>query len=211
MRLVHLLAGIALLPQWSKATGHDTVLVSTHPGQGLVEMMLEFLDVRYPGHDTSGDILYVSVRRQQLFLVKQGRLHAVYPVATAAKGLSTTRDSQGTPTGLHRIRTKVGDGVPPFGILRERRFTGHLADKSDAHTSGDLITSRILWLDGLEPGHNRGGSMDSGMRYIYIHGTADEASVGRPSSHGCIRMRNADVIDLYDQVAVGALVVVLDN
>ena len=98
-----------------------------------------------------------------------------------------------------------------MGILSERRYTGELANPDRISEDTDLITSRILWLEGLEPGVNKGGANDSYQRCIYIHGTANERSIGSPSSHGCIRMLNADVIDLYERVPVGALVVILDN
>jgi hypothetical protein len=158
-----------------------------------------------------GDILYVSVQRQSLFHLRRRRLLNVYPVATSGRGLGAETDSYRTPEGLHRISDKVGDAVPPLGILKERVYTGELADVDFAGVDKDWITSRILWLDGLEPGLNKGGSVDSHDRFIYIHGTANERSVGTPTSMGCIRMCNADVIKLYDAVPVGALVVILDN
>lgn len=182
-----------------------------HPRQGLADLLLEYLEVRYTGTDLMGDILYVSVQRQSLFHLRRRRLLNVYPVATSGRGLGAETDSYRTPEGLHRISDKVGDEVPPLGILKDRVFTGELADVDFAGVDKDWITSRILWLDGLEPGLNKGGSVDSHNRFIYIHGTANERSVGKPSSMGCIRMCNADVIKLYDAVPVGALVVILDN
>jgi hypothetical protein len=184
---------------------------SEHPRQGLADLLLEYLEVRYTGADLMGDILYVSVQRQSLFHLRRRRLLNVYPVATSGRGLGAETDSYRTPEGLHRISDKVGDEVPPLGILKERVYTGELADVDFAGVDKDWITSRILWLDGLEPGLNKGGSVDSHDRFIYIHGTANERSVGTPSSMGCIRMCNADVIKLYDAVPVGALVVILDN
>jgi len=179
--------------------------------QGMVDMLLEYMEVRYPTADLNGDLLYVQVSTQRMFHVRGRQLVNAYPIATAANGLGTSLNSLRTPTGLHRISAKYGDGVPMYGILRDRRFTGEVADPAYDGEDNDWITSRILWLDGLEPGHNKGGSSDSRKRHIYIHGTANERSIGTPSSRGCIRMRNADVIELYDQVPVGALVVVLDN
>lgn len=181
------------------------------PKQGLIDLLLEYLEVRYPGVELAGDILYVSVTRQTLFLVQNGQLVQEYPVATARNGLGSQRDSYRTPTGLHRISHKIGGDVPPFGILEDREFTGMLAERDPAGADKDWITSRILWLEGMEPGHNQGGDVDSRERYIYIHGTANEGSVGSPSSRGCIRMLNADVITLFEQINEGTLVVVLDN
>lgn len=185
--------------------------------QGLIDLLMDYMDARYPEHDASGDLLYVSVKSQVLYHVRGGRLLAEYPVATAAAGLGSDLDSYRTPTGLHCIEEKFGDTIPPLGILKDREFTGEFADPAPDGTpesqgiEHDWITSRILWLDGLEPGVNQGGAKDSHDRYIYIHGTADERSVGTASSMGCIRMRNADVITLYDRVPLGGLVVILDN
>ena len=179
--------------------------------QGIIELLLDYLEVRYPGHDLNGDLLYISIQRQALFHVRERRLMNEYPVATASRGPGSAMNSFQTPTGLHRIVEKHGDAVPPLGILRDRTFTGTLADLDFAGVDKDWITSRILWLDGLEPGVNNGSGVDSRERHIYIHGTANERSVGTPSSMGCVRMLNPDVIRLYDQIPVGALVVILDN
>ena len=182
-----------------------------HPKQGLVDMLLEYLEARYPAEDLQGDILYVSVLRQSMFHVRSGQLLSEYRIATAKAGLGEQEDSYRTPTGLHRISEKIGAEVPPLGILKDRRFTGELADPDFAGVDKDWITSRVLWLDGQEPGVNRGEGVDSRARFIYIHGTANESSIGRPSSMGCIRMRNSDVIALFDQVPDGSWVVILDN
>ena len=181
------------------------------PKQGLVDLLLEYMEVRYPASDLQSDLLYVSVARQALFHVQGGRLVAEYPIATAKAGLGGQQDSYRTPTGLHRISEKIGSEVPPYGILKDRQFTGELADPDFAGVDKDWITSRILWLEGLEPGINQGGVVDSHARYIYIHGTANERSLGTASSMGCVRMRNADVIDLFDRIPLGTLVVILDN
>lgn len=196
---------IALLIGWGPMVN------ASGPQQGLVDMLLEYLEARYPLQGLGGDVLYVSVHRQQLFHVRGKRLFRVYPVATAKAGLGGQDGSMRTPTGLHRVSEKFGEGVPELGIFRDRVFTGEFADPDFAGVDKDWITSRILWLEGLEPGVNQGGSVDSHARYIYIHGTANEKSVGTASSMGCVRMRNADVIQLYDQVPVGTLVVILDN
>jgi hypothetical protein len=190
-------------------------LSATGPGasalQGVVDLLLEYLSAKYPDAHLDGDILYVSIHRQRLFHVRSGILMATYPVATSHKGPGCLRDRHCTPTGLHRITEKIGDDVPPLGILRERMYTGELADPDFAGVDKDWITSRTLWLEVLEPGVNQGGEVDSRERHIYIHGTANDRSMGTPSRMGCIRMQNDDVIALYDSVPVGALVVVLDN
>jgi hypothetical protein len=180
-----------------------------HVKQGLADMLLEYLEARYAGEDLDGDLLYVSVWRQHMYHVRGRRLMDEYVISTAGAGLGSELDSHRTPLGLHQVEDKIGAGVPLGGVLSERRFTGEVV--FGPHPGEDLITSRILWLGGLEPGINQGGLVDSHDRAIYIHGTADEASLGRPSSMGCIRMRNTDVIELFDRLPIGALVVILDN
>jgi hypothetical protein len=199
---------IGMLTASSIAQGPDHM---DHPKQGLADLLMEYMEVRYPEHRAQGDLLYISVQRQGLFHVRGGKLLAEYPIATASAGLGSEVDSYRTPTGLHRVSEKFGESVPPLGILKDREFTGAYADPDFAGVDKDWITSRILWLTGLEPGVNQGGNVDSHERYIYIHGTANEKSVGTPSSMGCVRMRNADIIALFEQVPVGALVVILDN
>jgi L,D-transpeptidase YbiS len=208
MRAIMLILLLSAMPSWAH---RDSTTMAEHPKQGLADMLIEYLAVRYTSLELEGHILYVSVQRQALYHVQRGKLLAEYPIATAGNGLGTQRDSYCTPTGLHRIREKIGDDVPPLGILKDRVFTGEFADPDFAGVDKDWITSRVLWLEGLEPGHNQGGAVDSYERYIYIHGTANERSIGTPSSKGCVRMRNADVIALYAEIPVGALVVILDN
>lgn len=181
-----------------------------YPKQGLVDLLLEYMTVRYPGTRLHGDILYISVRSQRLYHVREGHLLKEYTISTSAHGIGGARDSYRTPIGLHYVRERIGAGLPPWSVFRERVCTGELAD-SCRDGAADTITSRILWLSGMESGLNAGGEVDSYDRWIYIHGTADECSLGEPSSHGCIRMRNRDVIELFDLVQVGALVVIYDN
>lgn len=178
--------------------------------QGLADLLLEYMEVRYPGLDIDGDVLYVSVKSQHLYHVRGRVMLKEYVISTSARGLGSEQDSFRTPTGLHYVRERIGHGLPPWSVLKDREPTGEIADSADVG-AGDVITSRILWLSGMEAGLNEGGKVDSYQRWIYIHGTADEASLGTPSSHGCIRMRNADVIALYEQVPLGALVVIYDN
>lgn len=191
-----------------RAQTDDLAMAGPARKQVLAEFLLEWMQVRYPGAPSEGVVLYVSAQSQRMYLVVEGRMQAEYTISTARNGLGELRASNRTPQGLHRVVRKFGAGVPAFGVFQARQYTGRVARAGDG---GDLITSRILWLDGLEPGVNAGGSVDSMERAIYIHGTADEASLGTPSSHGCVRMFNADIIDLFAQVPVGTLVVILDN
>lgn len=155
-------------------------------------------------------VILVSIPRQELLLIRKGRLTGQYPVSTARNGPGSEVDSEKTPLGLHQIAEKIGDGEPAGTVFRGRRTTGETIGTLDAQTLADhdLITSRILWLSGLEPGINQGPGVDSKARYIYIHGTQCENDIGRPVSHGCIRMTNHDVIALFDSTAVGDLVYV---
>lgn len=180
-------------------------------GQGLAEMLLEYMAVRYPGRSLEGHILYISVQRQRLFHVVDGLMRNDFTIATARAGLGTQVDSYRTPPGLHRVAEKFGDGLPIGSVLKDRLPTGEIVDLDEPGPDNDVITSRVLWLEGLEDGENRGGERDSHDRFIYIHGTGNEASLGCPSSMGCIRMANRDVIAIYGEVPLGALVVVLDN
>ncbi|OAI05909.1 L,D-transpeptidase [Methylomonas methanica] len=150
----------------------------------------------------------ISIAEQGLRLLDSGAVLAEFPVSTAKNGLGEKKGSYCTPTGWHKIRAKIGAGLPINSVLAGRRPTGEIYTPELAlqHPKRDWILSRILWLGGLEPGKNRYGDVDSTWRYIYIHGTPDELMQGKPESHGCVRMLNADVIALFEQVAVGCRV-----
>ena len=154
----------------------------------------------------------VEVDRQRLSLYEGERLLAHWPVSTALNGPGEEIDSGCTPTGEHRVRIKIGDGHPPNTVFVGRRPTGEVYDENLAaqHPGRDWILTRILWLTGAEPGRNRGGKRDTLRRYIYIHGCPDGEPMGEPRSHGCIRMRNADIMELFGQIEAGARVVISD-
>jgi hypothetical protein len=152
----------------------------------------------------TGQILWVSVSEQRLRLFVHRLQTAEYPVSTAKNGVGCRVNSYQTPTGLLRIAQKIGAGEPVGMIFKERRPTVLHASRSVL--DADLILTRILWLEGLEPGVNQGGDVDTFSRYIYVHGTNQEELIGQPASHGCIRMRNADVLQLFDAVEVGSVV-----
>ena len=123
--------------------------------------------------------------------------------STSRFGIGQVEGSNCTPLGLHRIAEKIGAGEPAGTVFKGRKIIGHTSQPE----FGDAkITTRILWLDGLEPGFNRGGNVDSHARYIYIHGAADQKSIGRPASHGCIHLADADLIPLFDLLPGGTLV-----
>ena len=158
------------------------------------------------------DHLAVSIADQTLSLVNdQGGIIASYPVSTALNGAGEQDGSGCTPRGEHYIRAMVGQGLPANTVFRARRPTGEIfsPELALAHPDRDWILSRIIWLCGLEPGKNRGPGVDTFRRFIYIHGTPDTEPMGVPRSHGCIRMRNPDVIELFDRVCAGLRVVIL--
>lgn len=144
---------------------------------------------------------------QRLSLVGGGH-RGVWPISTARAGFGNRQDSGRTPTGLHRVAACVGAGAPLGMVFKGRVATGDIV----AHATppaGDYITTRILWLEGLEEGVNRGIGVDSHARYIYIHGTPYADLLGQPVSAGCVRMDNRHVVALFDRVRVGTLVVIL--
>lgn len=128
-----------------------------------------------------------------------------YAVSTAVNGPGEIGGSGCTPRGRHRIRAKIGTGLPNGAVLRARRWTREVwsPELGARYPGRDWILSRILWLSGVENGRNRLGCVDTFRRYIYLHGTPDVEALGRPASHGCVRMRNEDVIELFDLVCAG--------
>jgi len=130
-----------------------------------------------------------------------------YPVSTAKRGPGNIRNSEQTPLGRHRIIARIGEDMPIMTIFRGRQPVGIYQSGID-NLDNDWILSRILWLAGEQTGINRRGSVDSLQRYIYIHGTADEASLGTPVSHGCIRMSNRNIITLFARTVLHERVVI---
>jgi lipoprotein-anchoring transpeptidase ErfK/SrfK len=152
--------------------------------------------------------LDISIPAQCLTLIEHNQAVRHYPVSTAKNGAGELRGSECTPRGWHRIRAKIGSGQAPNTVFKGRRPTGEIYDAAlgKRYPQRDWILTRILWLGGLEPGKNRYGAVDTCWRYIYIHGTADEDLLGSPASHGCIRMNNHDLLDLFDRVKPGTKV-----
>ena len=157
--------------------------------------------------------LDICIARQTLGIVRQGEIVRVYPVSTAKNGPGEQMGSECTPTGWHCVRAKIGAGLPENAVFTGRRPTGEIytPELGARHPGRDWILTRILWLGGLEPGRNRYGRVDSAWRYIYIHGCPGERFQQRPESHGCIRMRNADVLELFDRVNAGIRVFIHDD
>jgi hypothetical protein len=149
--------------------------------------------------------IHIGLDSQHLTLLRGSEELASYAVSTARNGAGETMASECTPRGWHEIRALIGAGLPAGSVLAGRRPTGEIwsSDLAAHYPDRDWILSRILWLSGREIGRNRLGRVDSMQRYIYIHGTPDSEPVGVPASHGCIRMRNIDVIDLFGRVSLG--------
>ncbi len=152
--------------------------------------------------------LDVAVAEQCLRFMQGERELASYAVSTAKNGTGQQNGSECTPLGWHLIRARIGQGAIENSVFVGRRFTGEIYSDELArqHPGRDWILTRIMWLSGLEKGKNRGGEVDTMRRYIYIHGCPDSDSFAAPSSHGCIKMRNKDIIVLFDDIEAGTRV-----
>ena len=150
--------------------------------------------------------LVVSISQQTLTVFNaQNEVLAYYSISTATKGVGSEKNSGCTPLGRHIIRAKIGDGEPIGSVFVGRRPTGEICtpELMNEFPNRDWILTRVLWLSGTEVGLNRLGNVDTMQRYIYIHGTPDSNPMGVIGSHGCVRMRNADIMALFDKVDVG--------
>ncbi|MBX3663741.1 MAG: L,D-transpeptidase [Burkholderiales bacterium] len=150
----------------------------------------------------------IDIKRQVLELFERGRLVRSYAISSARNGTGQLKGSYCTPLGRHVVRAKIGAGLPENTVFVARRPTGEIygPELAARFPDRDWILTRILWLSGCEIGHNRLGDVDTMRRYIYIHGSPDSVPMGSPGSIGCIRMRNADVIDLFDRIKTGTAV-----
>ena len=155
----------------------------------------------------------IDLTRQSLALLDGDEVRAQWPVSTAINGPGERLDSGCTPRGEHRVRIKIGEGCAENTVFVGRRPTGEVYSEVLATQSPqrDWILTRIIWLTGRQSGINRGGRRDTLRRYIYIHGCPDREPMGVPASHGCIRMRNHDLIELFDRVEAGCRVLILEN
>lgn len=154
----------------------------------------------------------IDIGQQRLRLLEGERVAMDVAVSTARNGPGELQDSECTPRGMHVIRAKIGVGCPAGTVFVGRRPTGEIytPELGARHPGRDWILTRILWLSGMEMGKNRGGKVDSMRRYIYIHGSPDEVAMGVPGSRGCVRMRNRDIIDLFERAPAGTLVEVVE-
>ena len=161
---------------------------------------LESIDSSYKSLE---NLIYVDINSQTLSYIVKGTVLKKYNISSSYYGTGSEANSLKTPLGKHEIYKKIGNELPINAILKGRVWNGAIADiiEGPIDTDYDHVTSRILWLDGLEEGKNKGNGVDSRNRYIYIHGTAEEGLIGKPASDGCIRMYNNEVIELFELVS----------
>lgn len=153
-------------------------------------------------------VLTINITEQTVSLFESGAFVKELPCSTSRFGIGQAGGSNCTPLGLHRIAEKIGGGEPAGTVFKGRKIIGHTSQPEFAAAK---ITTRILWLEGLEPGFNQGGSVDTHARHVYIHGTADQKSIGRPDSCGCVHLADADLIPLFDLLPSGTLVWISDS
>ena len=153
--------------------------------------------------------IHVGLGRQRLRLLDGDAVVMDVQVSTAANGPGEQMGSECTPRGRHVVRAKIGHGAALGSVFVGRRATGEIFHPTmrEQYPDRDWILTRILWLSGEEPGRNRLGDVDTMRRFIYIHGCPDDIALGAPGSHGCVRMRNTDVVELFDRVPVGTPVI----
>ena len=163
--------------------------------------------------DNTATLIRVSIGEQRLQLIESDHVTLDCRISTASNGPGELINSECTPRGWHRIRARIGTGCPENTVFVGRRPTGEIYTPAlkQQHPGRDWILTRILWLCGEEPGKNRLGEVDSMRRYIYIHGAPDDDPMGLPSSHGCVKMTNLEVIQLFDRVPVGTRVLIEES
>ncbi|CDZ78253.1 Putative L,D-transpeptidase YkuD [Legionella massiliensis] len=157
---------------------------------------------------STNQLIFVAADEQKMYCYKNDKHFKSYPISTGKNGLGELEGSECTPRGWHSIHSRIGLDAAINSVFVSREWTGEIYSQTLAEQfpGRDWILSRILQLDGLEEGRNKGGKVDSLQRYIYIHGTPDTTELGKPGSRGCIRMRNSDVIELANWVEIGTSV-----
>jgi lipoprotein-anchoring transpeptidase ErfK/SrfK len=195
------------------ATDNDATSSTTKPantatpGKAKHANLLAELAEKYPSYYANG-VFVVDDSEQRMYWYKNDKLVQKFTISTAANGLGNKPESNTTPAGAHRISTKIGKNAARGAVFDKLQNTGEIAKiyTKPNYSVTALVLSRILRLDGLEPGKNKGGSVDTFNRAIYFHGTNKEGNLGKRASHGCIRMKNDEVIELFGQVSVDTLV-----
>ncbi|MFC1546323.1 L,D-transpeptidase family protein [bacterium] len=161
----------------------------------------------------SNPCIIIAVALQKLFLFEDDNIIAEYYISSSKYGIGSEEGSMKTPLGAHAIYKKIGSDAPIGTMFKARKQINKISKiyTEPVSTKQDIITTRILWLKGLEQGINKGKNIDSKKRYIYIHGTHEEGLIGKPASKGCIRMKNKDVIELFDKAGVNTLVEIIEK
>lgn len=156
----------------------------------------------------NNQLIFVSTAKQEMSCYKNDRLEYSYSVSTGKNGVGEVINSECTPRGWHQVFSLIGSALPINSVFVQRKWSGEIYNKelAQAYPNRDWILTRIIQLDGLEEGRNKGGEVDSLRRYIYIHGTPDTNPMGEPLSHGCIRLRNNDIIELMNWIDLKTLV-----
>ena len=175
----------------------------------LIETAREYTETKC--NKSFNEVLFVNITEQKMYYIKEGGIVKTYVISSSNYGVGNKAGSNKTPIGLHKVKQKFGEETPINGKMIGRVFYGDIATIYTDNTKSktDDVCSRILWLVGLEEGLNKGEGIDSYNRYIYIHGTSEEGRLGKPASHGCIRMKNKEVIELYEKIKIGTLVLIL--
>lgn len=173
------------------------------PASGKSSNMKLMASGTFNGVEVGSKSIFISIAKQKLYLLVNGAVTKEYPISSAKAGVGTEPNSNKTPSGLHRVKERIGAKAKIGEIIKGGTPTGKITkiftDKTDV--ASDYITTRVMWLDGVEPENK-----NTHERYVYIHGTPEEGLVGTPHSHGCIRMKNADVLDLFNQTPSGTYV-----
>ena len=177
--------------------------------KNIIETAREYTETKC--NKSYKEVLIENNTEQKMYHIKEGKIVKTYVISSSSYGVGNKAGSNKTPIGLHKVKQKFGEKTPINGKMIGRVFYGDIvtiySDTSKSKT--DDVCSRILWLVGLEEGLNKGEGIDSYKRYIYIHGTSEEGRLGKPASHGCIRMKNKEVIELYQKIKIGTLVLIL--
>jgi hypothetical protein len=193
----------------------DTLVKPAVKSQQTYEAILTYLSsyIKTKYKKTFDSYLFVSIRQQRMYHIVNNEVVKVYLISGSKKGVGNKYGSNKTPLGLHSIVEKHGYNAPKGGLMVERNYTGKVLKIHNEKfcVGSDDVTTRVLWLKGEEPGLNQGGNIDSYKRFIYIHGTPEEGLIGVPSSDGCIRMKNNEVIELFGYAYVGMKVLILDE
>lgn len=206
MKLQILIKSFLILSSFSLCAGCTPKIPEVPP-----EKLHEYITTTM-GISPSPAIVYVDTKKQMLALIENNKIKKKYTISTGTRGLGQRANSYQTPIGLHRINEKIGHGVPKYGIFNRRQYVGAVWRKQPkALHHKDYISTRILRLEGLQPGFNRGRDwlgrkVDTEERAVYIHGTTMESKLGTPSTKGCVHMSAEDVIKLFNEVPTGTLV-----